>query len=87
MLSRFWCASGAAYLVGACLLRQALGSFPNNTLQFSPLFDPGCGGDIVAVRSSPSNPDVIVMTGDMLGLTYSTDGGNSWLVTGALPNR
>jgi photosystem II stability/assembly factor-like uncharacterized protein len=51
---------------------------PPHTLTWSPLGEPGCGGDIVAVRVNPYNTSHIYIAGDMLGVAVSLDGGASW---------
>lgn len=64
-------AAGIASAVGAVL--------PNNTLVWKPLGEPGCGGDITAVRINPYNTSQVFMAGDMLGVGVSLDGGETWL--------
>ncbi|MEM6805960.1 MAG: hypothetical protein AAF696_31475, partial [Bacteroidota bacterium] len=48
-------------------------------IQWRSLNEPGSGGRITDVGISPFNPKKILVSGDMLGLTYSEDGGKSWL--------
>jgi len=47
----------------------------NNSIQWLPLGEPGCGGDITAVRVNPYNTSQWFIAGDMLGVGVSLDGG------------
>ena len=47
-------------------------------LSWRPLGEPGCGGDITAVRVNPFNTSQIFVAGDMLGVGVSLDGGASF---------
>jgi photosystem II stability/assembly factor-like uncharacterized protein len=40
--------------------------------------EPGSGGRMVAIRPSPHDGQRVILSGDMLGLGVSTDGGASW---------
>jgi hypothetical protein len=51
---------------------------PPPQLSWRPLGEPGCGGDITAVRVSPLNSSHIFIAGDMLGVGVSLDGGASF---------
>jgi hypothetical protein len=51
---------------------------PNNTLVWAPLGEPGCGGDITAVRVNPFNTSQIFIAGDMLGIAVSLNDGATW---------
>jgi hypothetical protein len=51
---------------------------PPGTLQWRPLGEPGCGGDITAVRVNPYNRSQVYVAGDMLGVGVSLDGGATW---------
>jgi hypothetical protein len=53
---------------------------PNNTLQWIPLGEPGCGGDITAVRANPYNVSQVFIAGDMLGVGVSLDAGQVWAI-------
>ena len=56
---------------------------PPDTLHWSPLGEPGCGGDITAVRVNPYNATQVYIAGDMLGVGVSLDGGATWLAPDA----
>ena len=47
-------------------------------IAWEPLCEPGGGGAFVSIGISPFNPKHLVVSGDMLGVGYSTDGGESW---------
>jgi len=53
----------------------AASGLSNNTIQWSPLGEPACGGDITAVRVNPYNTSQVFIAGDMLGVGISADGG------------
>ncbi|MGK7939184.1 MAG: hypothetical protein AB4062_03325, partial [Crocosphaera sp.] len=46
---------------------------------WKPLYEPGVGGWLTSFAISPHDSDIIIAGGDMLGVAYSHDGGNSWL--------
>ncbi len=46
---------------------------------WQPLYEPGVGGWLTSFAISPHDSDIIIAGGDMLGVAYSHDGGNSWL--------
>ena len=50
----------------------------DDALQFRPLGEPACGGDITAVRINPFNASQLYIAGDMLGVGVSLDGGESF---------
>jgi hypothetical protein len=47
-------------------------------LVWKPFYEPGCGGDITAVRINPFNTSQIFIAGDMLGVGVSLDNGSSF---------
>ncbi|MEM6820822.1 MAG: hypothetical protein AAF558_02610, partial [Verrucomicrobiota bacterium] len=47
-------------------------------ITWRPLGEPGAGGRMVAVRASLHDSKRILLSGDMLGLGLSLDGGKSW---------
>lgn len=48
------------------------------TLNWQPLNVPGVGGWVTSVAVSPYDGNRIMVGGDILGVGYSTDGGNTW---------
>ena len=50
-------------------------------IHWTPLGEPGSGGWIVGMRFSPLDSRKILVTGDMLGVGLSEDGGASWQST------
>ncbi len=56
------------------------------SIQWSPLYEPGCGGWLTSVAISPHNPKHVLLGGDMLGIGLSTDGGDNWQSTFGLPS-
>lgn len=50
-------------------------------LSWRPLDEPGCGGWMVGMRISPHDPNRMLVSGDMLGVGLSTDGGKTWQPT------
>ncbi|MEO0532015.1 MAG: hypothetical protein AAF266_15790 [Planctomycetota bacterium] len=48
---------------------------------WQPLGEPGNGGQITGIAVSPHDPLRVVASGDMLGVAFSTDGGESWQET------
>jgi hypothetical protein len=48
------------------------------SLQWSPLNDPGVGGQVTSLSVSPYNSQRVLAGGDMLGIAVSTDGGSTW---------
>jgi photosystem II stability/assembly factor-like uncharacterized protein len=50
-------------------------------IQFTPLYEPGNGGAIVSLEISPHDPNLVISTGDMLGVATSFDGGKRWQST------
>ena len=53
----------------------AAAPLPPHALFWSPLGEPGCGGDIVSARIDPFNTSRIYISGDMLGVGVSLDSG------------
>ena len=64
--------------VAAFAALAAAAPLPPHSLTWAPLGEPGSGGDIVAVRIDPHNTTRIYISGDMLGVGVSLDGGASW---------
>ena len=50
-------------------------------LRWRPLDEPGNGGWMVGMRISPHDSHRMLVTGDMLGVGLSVDGGQSWQAT------
>ena len=48
------------------------------TLNWSAVKEPGVGGAVTSIAVCPADSNKIVVGGDMLGATYSTDGGANW---------
>ena len=48
------------------------------TLNWSAVKEPGIGGAVTSIEVCPADSNKIVVGGDMLGATYSTDGGATW---------
>jgi photosystem II stability/assembly factor-like uncharacterized protein len=53
----------------------------NGALMWRTLNEPGAGGAMVALSISPHEPKRLAISGDMLGIGLSTDGGESWQPT------
>ena len=53
----------------------------SQSIQWQSLNEPGNGGRTTDVAIDPNNADHILIAGDMLGLGYSNDGGQTWLPT------
>ena len=51
------------------------------SLVWKPLYEPGSGGWMTGMRISPHDSRRILLSGDMLGVGLSTDGGRSWQAT------
>ncbi len=51
------------------------------SLTWKPLDEPGSGGWMTGMRISPHDSKRILLSGDMLGVGLSTDGGKSWQAT------
>lgn len=47
-------------------------------LLWSAIKEPGVGGAVTSISICPTDSKKIVVGGDMLGATYSTDGGQTW---------
>ena len=56
-------------------------ALPSAPLHWQPLDEPGSGGWMVGMRISPHDPKRMLVTGDMLGVGLSVDGGQSWQAT------
>ena len=50
-------------------------------IEWQTLNEPGNGGRTTDVAINPNNPNHILVSGDMLGLGYSIDGGQTWQPT------
>lgn len=62
-------------LLAAALTLAVSAPLPPHAISWSPLGEPGCGGDIVAARIAPYNTSHIYISGDMLGVGVSLDSG------------
>ncbi len=49
-----------------------------NNITWEPLYEPGSGGRMTGIAISPHNEKHVIITGDMLGVGISFDGGDSW---------
>ena len=47
-------------------------------LEWTPLNEPGSGGQFSSIVVSPYDSNKVFLSGDMLGLGISTDGGETW---------
>ena len=56
-------------------------TIPVTTTTWSPLGEPGVGGQITSIAVSPFDPSRVLMGGDILGAALSEDGGESWQPT------
>lgn len=56
------------------------GFFTNaqNNITWEPLYEPGSGGRMTGIAISPHNGNHVIVTGDMLGVGVSFDGGDTW---------
>jgi photosystem II stability/assembly factor-like uncharacterized protein len=52
-----------------------------STTGWSSLWEPGVGGRVTGLAVNPSNPQDILVGGDMLGVGLSQDGGHTWQPT------
>lgn len=50
----------------------------NPPLQWRPLHEPGVGGWVTSLSVCPSNPNLILAGGDILGIARSVNGGATW---------
>lgn len=71
-------AATTAVFALAALAARAHPTMADVSLIWRPLGEPGCGGDITAVRINPHNTTQIFIAGDMLGVGVSMDGGRSF---------
>ncbi len=51
--------------------------FPSQAT-WKPLYEPGVGGWLTSLAISPHHSDIIIAGGDILGVAYSHNGGQSW---------
>ena len=56
-------------------------TIPSTTTTWSPLGEPGVGGQITSIAVSPFDASRVLMGGDVLGAALSEDGGESWQPT------
>ena len=64
-----------------CLFAASLAGVASSALaqvKWEALHEPGCGGAMVSISASPHDSRRMLVAGDMLGVGYSTDAGNSW---------
>jgi photosystem II stability/assembly factor-like uncharacterized protein len=47
-------------------------------LEWKPLNEPGCGGWITGLAVSPADSNRVLIGGDLLGVGFSADGGDTW---------
>lgn len=72
------CALRLALAAAAHAALAAAAPLPPHALSWTPLGEPGCGGDIVSARIDPFNTSRIYISGDMLGVGVSLDSGETW---------
>lgn len=70
-----WFSPAQPFVSTAAALTQQSGD------SWSPLGEPGCGGQLTAIGVSPHDPQRVLLGGDMLGVGLSVDGGATWLPT------
>lgn len=54
------------------------GAVTTSPVRFRSLGEPGVGGWVTDVEISPHDPKRLLVAGDMLGVGFSTDGGDTW---------
>ena len=75
-----------------CLIAvgQATGAEPpvqtGAAITWQPLCEPGAGGWITAIASSPHDSRRVLIGGDMLGIAWSDDRGDHWTPSSGLPS-
>ena len=74
----------AAAAVGLLLPAGAWGA--PGIIRWRPAMEPGSGGFVVAVSVSPWDGNRVLASGDLLGITLSTDGGDTWQPAFGLPS-
>ncbi|HTQ57136.1 MAG TPA: IPT/TIG domain-containing protein [Bryobacteraceae bacterium] len=79
-LSGVW----AAAAVGLLLPAGVRGA--PSLIRWRPAMEPGSGGFVVAVSVSPWDGKRVLASGDLLGITLSTDGGDNWQPAFGLPS-
>ena len=65
-------------LLAAVTVLMTAASAPAADLHWEPLCEPGSGGAMVDLSVSPSDSSQVLVSGDMLGIGVSDDGGDSW---------
>lgn len=50
-------------------------------ITWTPVNEPGVGGAVNTIRVNPSNSNIVVVGGDMLGAAYSTNAGANWTLS------
>ncbi len=68
------------------LLTLSLSPLHGTDLQWSAVGEPGVGGAVTSIQVCPADSQKILVGGDMLGPTYSEDGGETWHDTFGLTN-
>ncbi len=68
-------------LVAATCLFATTGAQAGTEFTWSPLLEPGVGGQVTALSVSPFDSNRVLAGGDLLGTALSTDGGVSWVDT------
>ena len=64
-----------------CAMKTRAHGGQTASLDWKPLYEPGSGGWMTGMRISPHDSKRILLSGDMLGVGLSTDGGRSWQAT------
>lgn len=60
------------------LLLNCVMAYAQNNITWEPLYEPGSGGRMTGIEISPHNGNHVIVTGDMLGVGVSFDGGDTW---------
>jgi len=61
-------------------------STPASAFRWEPLGEPGVGGRVVDLAIDPSDPEHLLIAGDLIGIGWSADGGESWHAATGLQN-
>lgn len=65
-------------LLTAAVGTMSLLTLQAETLQWTPMLEPGVGGAVTALAIDPNNSTHVMVGGDMLGIGCSFDGGKTW---------
>jgi beta-glucosidase len=84
LLASTWAfvASAVGHAAGA----EPLARTGEAAITWQPLYEPGSGGWITAIASSPHDSRHVLIGGDMLGIAWSDDRGDHWTPSSGLPS-